>query len=154
MFTCEIGLFPAGTFQVTDFTLTEGLSSLYHLSLNVVSLLPYIEFQTHLGQAASLTVKRDGQIVRTVNGILAGGVQGNTDGVKTWYHFDIRPEMWIMTLNQDSRIFQDQNAPAILKTLLDEAHVKSDCLFTVKRCIRNGPTPRKNGNPPMTFGVA
>ncbi|APG52581.1 type VI secretion system Vgr family protein [Providencia stuartii] len=129
VFTCEIGLFPAGTFQVTDFTLTEGLSSLYHLSLNVVSLLPYIEFQTHLGQAASLTVKRDGQIVRTVNGILAGGVQGNTDGVKTWYHFDIRPEMWIMTLNQDSRIFQDQNAPAILKTLLDEAHVKSDCLF-------------------------
>ncbi|MEK2551487.1 type VI secretion system tip protein VgrG, partial [Providencia stuartii] len=84
VFTCEIGLFPAGTFQVTDFTLTEGLSSLYHLSLNVVSLLPYIEFQTHLGQAASLTVKRDGQIVRTVNGILAGGVQGNTDGVKTW----------------------------------------------------------------------
>ncbi|NMT49960.1 type VI secretion system Vgr family protein [Providencia stuartii] len=129
VFTCEIGLFPAGTFQVTDFTLTEGLSSLYNLSLNVVSLLPYIEFQTHLGQAASLTVKRDGQIVRTVNGILAGGVQGNTDGVKTWYHFDIRPEMWIMTLNQDSRIFQDQNAPAILKTLLDEAHVKSDCLF-------------------------
>ncbi|MBW3103591.1 type VI secretion system tip protein VgrG, partial [Providencia stuartii] len=31
VFTCEIGLFPAGTFQVTDFTLTEGLSSLYHL---------------------------------------------------------------------------------------------------------------------------
>ncbi|HFT1687446.1 TPA: type VI secretion system Vgr family protein [Providencia stuartii] len=129
VFTCEIGLLPPGTLQVTDFSLTEGLSSLFSLSINAVSLLPVIDFQEHLGQVSSLTVKRDGKVVRTVKGILAGAAQGNTDGVKTWYHFDIRPEMWIMTLNQDSRIFQDQNAPTILKTLLDEAHVKSDCLF-------------------------
>ncbi|EPI5310767.1 TPA: type VI secretion system tip protein VgrG, partial [Proteus mirabilis] len=78
---------------------------------------------------SSLTVKRDGVLIRKVNGILAGAVQGNTDGVKTWYHFDIRPEMWVMTLNQDSRIFQHQSVPTILKTLLDEAHVKADCQF-------------------------
>ncbi|MEX6068142.1 contractile injection system protein, VgrG/Pvc8 family, partial [Providencia hangzhouensis] len=97
--------------------------------ISAVSALPFIDFQKHLGVASSLTVKRDGAQVRKVNGILAGAVQGNTDGVKTWYHFDIRPEMWVMTLNQDSRIFQNQNVPTILKTLLDEAHVKSDCKF-------------------------
>ncbi|MEX6158718.1 type VI secretion system Vgr family protein [Providencia manganoxydans] len=129
VFTCEIGGILPGTLQVTDFSLTEGLSSLFSLSINAVSLLPTLDFQASLGQVSSLTVKRDGKIVRTVKGILAGAVQGNTDGVKTWYHFDIRPEMWIMTLNQDSRIFQDQNVPTILKTLLDEAHVKSDCTF-------------------------
>ncbi|HGN2830454.1 TPA: type VI secretion system Vgr family protein, partial [Proteus mirabilis] len=94
-----------------------------------VSALPFIDFQRHLGLASSLTVKRDGVLIRKVNGILAGAVQGNTDGVKTWYHFDIRPEMWVMTLNQDSRIFQHQSVPTILKTLLDEAHVKADCQF-------------------------
>ncbi|HIE4355998.1 TPA: type VI secretion system Vgr family protein, partial [Proteus mirabilis] len=107
----------------------EGLSSLFSLSISAVSALPFIDFQRHLGLASSLTVKRDGVLIRKVNGILAGAVQGNTDGVKTWYHFDIRPEMWVMTLNQDSRIFQHQSVPTILKTLLDEAHVKADCQF-------------------------
>ncbi|MFN6784519.1 type VI secretion system Vgr family protein, partial [Proteus mirabilis] len=113
----------------TEFNLTEGLSSLFSLSISAVSALPFIDFQRHLGLASSLTVKRDGVLIRKVNGILAGAVQGNTDGVKTWYHFDIRPEMWVMTLNQDSRIFQHQSVPTILKTLLDEAHVKADCQF-------------------------
>ncbi len=120
---------PDDTFQITEFNLTEGLSSLFSLSISAVSALPFIDFQRHLGLASSLTVKRDGVLIRKVNGILAGAVQGNTDGVKTWYHFDIRPEMWVMTLNQDSRIFQHQSVPTILKTLLDEAHVKADCQF-------------------------
>ncbi|MCW2257544.1 hypothetical protein M2263_003635 [Providencia alcalifaciens] len=110
VFACKIGLLPAGTLQVIDFDLTEGLSSLFSLSINAVSFLPFIDFQAHLGAASSLTVKRDGKIIRTVNGILSGAIQGNTDSVKTWYHFEIRPEMWVMTLNQDSRIFQDQTA--------------------------------------------
>ncbi|EPQ4130669.1 type VI secretion system Vgr family protein [Proteus mirabilis] len=118
VFTCTIGGLPDDTFQVTEFNLTEGLSSLFSLSISAVSALP-----------SSLTVKRDGVLIRKVNGILAGAVQGNTDGVKTWYHFDIRPEMWVMTLNQDSRIFQHQSVPTILKTLLDEAHVKADYQF-------------------------
>ncbi|HEI9880722.1 TPA: type VI secretion system tip protein VgrG, partial [Proteus mirabilis] len=126
VFTCTIGGLPDDTFQVTEFNLTEGLSSLFSLSISAVSALPFIDFQRHLGLASSLTVKRDGVLIRKVNGILAGAVQGNTDGVKTWYHFDIRPEMWVMTLNQDSRIFQHQSVPTILKTLLDEAHVKAD----------------------------
>ncbi|MDM3624620.1 type VI secretion system tip protein VgrG, partial [Proteus mirabilis] len=67
------------------------------LSISAVSALPFIDFQRHLGLASSLMVKRDGVLIRKVNGILAGAVQGNTDGVKTWYHFDIRPEMWVMT---------------------------------------------------------
>lgn len=129
VFTCTIGGLPDDTFQITEFNLTEGLSSLFSLSISAVSALPFIDFQRHLGLASSLTVKRDGVLIRKVNGILAGAVQGNTDGVKTWYHFDIRPEMWVMTLNQDSRIFQHQSVPAILKTLLDEAHVKADCQF-------------------------
>lgn len=72
VFTCEIGLLPPGTLQVTDFSLTEGLSSLFSLSINAVSLLPVIDFQEHLGQVSSLTVKRDGKVVRTVKVFLQG----------------------------------------------------------------------------------
>ncbi|HBN5711014.1 TPA: type VI secretion system tip protein VgrG [Morganella morganii] len=129
VFTCKIGRLPEQTFQVTEFSLSESLSSLFSLTISAVSLLPSITFEEHLGSAASLTVTRDGVKVRTVQGLLASAEQGNTDGNKTWYHFLIRPEMWIMTLNQDSRIFQKQSVPEVLATLLDEAHVKNELKF-------------------------
>ncbi|MEY1637871.1 type VI secretion system Vgr family protein [Morganella morganii] len=129
VFTCKIGRLPEQTFQVTEFSLSESLSSLFSLTISAVSLLPSITFEDHLGSAASLTVTRDGVKVRTVQGLLASAEQGNTDGNKTWYHFLIRPEMWIMTLNQDSRIFQKQSVPEVLATLLKEAHVKNDLKF-------------------------
>ena len=129
VFTCTIGGLPENTFQVTQFDLQEGLSQLFSLSIQAVSPLAEIDFQTVLGVASSLTVKRDGKILRTVQGILAGAEQGNTDGVKTWYHFVIRPEMWVMTLKQDSRIFQNMTVPNILETLLSESHIKFDKQF-------------------------
>ncbi|MEX9603230.1 type VI secretion system Vgr family protein [Providencia rettgeri] len=129
VFTCTIGGLPENTFQVTQFDLQEGLSQLFSLSIQAVSPLPEIDFQTVLGVASSLTVKRDGKILRRVQGILAGAEQGNTDGVKTWYHFVIRPEMWVMTLKQDSRIFQNMTVPNILETLLSESHIKFDKQF-------------------------
>ncbi|EKK5378382.1 type VI secretion system Vgr family protein [Morganella morganii] len=129
VFTCKISRLPEQTFQVTEFSLSESLSSLFSLTISAVSLLPSITFEEHLGSAASLTVTRDGVKVRTVQGLLASAEQGNTDGNKTWYHFLIRPEMWIMTLNQDSRIFQKQSVPEVLATLLKEAHVKNDLKF-------------------------
>ena len=129
VFTCKIGRLPEQTFQVTEFSLSESLSSLFSLTISAVSLLPSITFEDHLGSAASLTVTRDGVKVRTVQGLLASAEQGNTDGNKTWYHFLIRTEMWIMTLNQDSRIFQKQSVPEVLATLLKEAHVKNDLKF-------------------------
>ena len=129
VFTCKIGRLPENTFQVTEFTLNEEISSLFTLSVSVVSLLPSVRFKECLGMAASLTVTRNGTRIRTVQGLLASAEQGNTDGNKTWYHFLIRPEMWIMTLNQDSRIFRQQSVPEILAILLKEAHVKNDLKF-------------------------
>ena len=58
--------------------------------------------------------------------------------------------MWVMTLNQDSRIFQHQSVPTILKTLLDEAMLKLDCQF-----YREDSTPERlttqNANPHFDF---
>lgn len=126
VFTCQIGDLPKSTFQVTQFDLNEGLSELFTLSIHAVSEQRDIDFANQLGVASSLTVSRDGKTLRTVQGLLASAEQGNTDGVKTWYQFVIRPEMWVMTLNQDSRIFQHKTVPQILQQLLDEAHIKYD----------------------------
>ncbi len=37
--------------------------------------------------------------------------------------------MWVMTLKQDSRIFQNMTVPNILETLLSESHIKFDKQF-------------------------
>ncbi|WP_426577413.1 type VI secretion system tip protein TssI/VgrG [Xenorhabdus stockiae] len=129
VFTCQIGALSGTTFQVVNFSLQEGLSQLYHLSLTVVSSLNNIVLNDQLGTYASLTVTRDGKAERKVNGIVAGAIQGNTDGRQTYYIFTIRPEMWRMTLHQDSRLFQRQSVPDILKKLLKEHRVKSDSKF-------------------------
>ncbi|WP_272572107.1 MULTISPECIES: type VI secretion system Vgr family protein [unclassified Providencia] len=129
VFTCQIGDLPVETFQVTQFDLHEGLSELFTLNIQAVSSQSEIDFQDVLGMASSITIMREGIVTRCVQGILASAEQGNTDGVKTWYQFVIRPEMWIMTLKQDSRIFQDTTVPNILETLLNESHVKHDKLF-------------------------
>lgn len=71
VFTCHIHRLPENTFRVTEFTLNEALSSLFTLSVSVVSPLSSINFENHLGFAASLTVTRDGTKIRTVQGLLA-----------------------------------------------------------------------------------
>ncbi|WP_237386742.1 type VI secretion system tip protein TssI/VgrG [Xenorhabdus sp. Sc-CR9] len=129
VFTCQIGALPGTTFQVVNFNLQEGLSQLYHLSLTVVSQLDNVVLNDQLGTYASLTITRNGKAERTVKGIVAGASQGNTDGRQTYYSFTIRPEMWRMTLHQDSRLFQRQSVPDILKQLLKEHRVKSDNKF-------------------------
>ncbi|WP_416777120.1 type VI secretion system Vgr family protein [Xenorhabdus budapestensis] len=125
VFTCQIGSLPQTTFQVVNFSLQEGLSQLYHLTLNVVSPANNVILGNLLGAYATLTILRNGKIERTVKGIIAGASQGNTDGHRTYYNFVIRPEMWRMTLNQDSRLFQRMSVPDILKKLLKEHRVKS-----------------------------
>lgn len=82
----------------------------------------------HNGKCLS-TVMREGIVTRKIEGLLASVEQGNTDGVKTWYQFVIRPEMWVMTLKQDSRIFQNTTVPKVLNTLLQEAHIPNDKLL-------------------------
>ncbi|WP_192900944.1 type VI secretion system tip protein VgrG [Photorhabdus luminescens] len=123
VFTCRIGALSQTTFQVSQFTLQEELSQLYNLTLKVVSSRDDIPLNEQLGRRASLTITRNGVTERTINGLIAGAEQGNTDGRRTFYIFTIRPEMWLMTLNQDSRIFHWQSVPEILTKLLKEHHI-------------------------------
>ncbi|WP_350307514.1 type VI secretion system Vgr family protein [Photorhabdus viridis] len=123
VFTCQIGILPQTTFQVSQFTLQEELSQLYSLTLKVVSSRDDIPLNDQLGDSASLTIARNGVTERTINGLIAGAEQGNTDGRRTFYTFTIRPSMWLMTLNQNSRIFHRQSVPEILTQLLKEHRI-------------------------------
>ncbi|HAS8353362.1 TPA: hypothetical protein I7721_19950 [Vibrio vulnificus] len=85
VFTCHIHRLPENTFRVAEFTLNEALSSLFTLSVSVVSPLSSINFENHLGFATSLTVTRDGEKTSTAQYLLAPDEQSNADKVIRFY---------------------------------------------------------------------
>lgn len=125
-FSCEIGGLTAPVLDVVDFTLEEALSTLFTLKVKVASNDSDIDLDALLLQNASLIIKIDGVIKRTINGIVSQAYQGNSGFKRTYYTFIIRPELWLLTLTQDNRIFHQKTIPAILDELLQKHHVRAE----------------------------
>lgn len=123
-FTCKIGSLPESTFNVVDFTLEEALSTLFTLEIKVVSDDANIDMDEQLLQKASLTIKANGQVKRTINGIVGEAFRGDSGFHRTYYTFTIRPELWLLTLTQDNRIFHFKSIPDILDELLQKHNVR------------------------------
>lgn len=119
-FSCKIGGLPDDTFDVFEFTLNEGLSELFTLTLTLVSKNANIVLNDQLLQQASLTVSSKGVEQRTISGLVASIEQGDSGFRRTFYTIVIKPELWKLTLKQDSRIFHFKSVPDILDALLRE----------------------------------
>ncbi|SFD43128.1 type VI secretion system Vgr family protein [Pragia fontium] len=125
-FSCKIGSLSDSTFDVVDFTLEEALSTLFKLEVKVASNDASIDMDGQLLQKASLVIKVDGQVQRTINGIVAEAFYGDSGFHRTYYTFTIRPELWLLTLAQDNRIFHFKSIPNILDELLKKHNVRAE----------------------------
>ncbi|MCP9270396.1 type VI secretion system tip protein VgrG [Xenorhabdus sp. XENO-1] len=133
-FVCTIAGIPENTFAVGEFSLQEGLSELFTLNLTLVragNANPFkpqaeIDLAGLLMQEAVLQVFNGETEQRKITGIISHADWIGTDGNKTLYTLTVRPALWRLTLNQDSRIYHQQNVPAILKSLLQKHRVKAD----------------------------
>lgn len=119
-FTVSVGNLPAVAFVVVGFTLHEQFSIPFALELEVASAKPSVEFRSILDSNATLTIWRETEVQRVVNGIVISIEQGDTGLHQTRYRFSIRPSLWRAGLGHRSRIFQQQNFLEILETLLKE----------------------------------
>lgn len=126
-FNCKVSGFTEDTFDVAEFHLYEKLSELFTLKLTLVSKQSDIDLDQQLLQTASLTIKVNDTEQRTISGVVASAERGDSGFRRTFYYLTIRPEMWIMSLNQDSRIYQQQSVPDILHSLLQQNNVQSKC---------------------------
>ncbi|MEK9495076.1 type VI secretion system tip protein TssI/VgrG [Photorhabdus sp. P32] len=125
-FACTIGNLEAKTFAVVDFTLDEALSSLFTLSLTLAAPRSDIDTDTLLLQTARFTVTRDDILQREVTGLVESAVVGTTNRHQTQYHLTVRPEMWLLTLDQDSRIYHQISIPDILQSLLKQKQLRAN----------------------------
>ncbi|MGV7959590.1 type VI secretion system tip protein VgrG [Photorhabdus tasmaniensis] len=130
-FTLTAGGLPPETFVVSRFSLNEALSTPFSLTVSLASADPAIDFAAVLDTRATLTILRAGKVERTVTGMVACFVQGNTGKHQTRYEMTVRPDMWRTTLRQNARIFQQQDIKTILTTLLKESGVR-DVVFRLR----------------------
>ncbi|MDE9486032.1 type VI secretion system Vgr family protein [Xenorhabdus bovienii] len=133
-FVCQIADLPETTFSVGEFALQEGLSELFTLNLTLIRQLnqnrfrplPEIDLASLLMQGAVFQVMQGETLQRKITGIISHADWAGTDGNKTLYSMTVRPSLWRLTLNQDSRIYHQQNAPTLLNSLLKKHRVKAD----------------------------
>ncbi|MDE1478324.1 type VI secretion system tip protein VgrG [Xenorhabdus bovienii] len=133
-FVCQIADLPETTFSVGEFALQEGLSELFTLNLTLVRQpnqnrfrpLPEINLASLLMQGVVFQVIQGETLQRKITGIISHADWAGTDGNKTLYSMTVRPSLWRLTLNQDSRIYHQQNVPAILNSLLKKHRVRAD----------------------------
>ena len=123
-YSCQLGSLPDSTFEVAEFTLSEGLSTLFTLSLTLVSKLRDIDTDAQLLQKGSFTVKLDDEVQRTVTGVIESIEMGNSNFHYTYYYVTVRPHMWVLTLDQNSRIYHNMTVPELLKQLLQQKGVQ------------------------------
>ncbi|MGJ0639497.1 contractile injection system protein, VgrG/Pvc8 family, partial [Xenorhabdus bovienii] len=133
-FTFQVAGLPEDTFSVGEFSLQEGLSELFTLNLTLVkthTLNPFkprteVDLTALLMQEAVLQIFHGELEQRKITGIISHADWAGTDGNKTLYTLTVRPALWRLTLNQESRIFHQQNVPAILNGLLKKHRVRAD----------------------------
>lgn len=110
-------------FDVVEFTLDEGLSELYELTLELSSFNPSIDFGAILDRSALFTIWCHGQPVRYINGLVSHFEQGETGFRRTRYRAVVNPALARLALSSDWRIFQLQSVPEILRTVLKKHHI-------------------------------
>nr|WP_240001987.1 type VI secretion system tip protein TssI/VgrG [Photorhabdus bodei] len=145
-FSCTIGNLPPMTFAVVNFTLDEALSSLFTLSLTLAANRSNIDTDTLLLQTVRFTVTRDDILQREVKGLVASAVIGITNRHQTQYHLTIRPEMWLLTLDQDSRIYHQLSVPDILQRILKQKKLRANIHLNNPHSIREYVTMKRESS--------
>ncbi|MBB2998965.1 hypothetical protein FHX57_001293 [Paraburkholderia tropica] len=133
-------------FDVVSFRLEEAISRPYLLTVELSSIDPTIDFGTLLDKSALLTIRRGDADVRYVHGIVTAFEQGKTGFRRTFYRAEVEPQLAGARLRSDWKIFQQENAPAILQTVLKRSGI-NDAVQTLTKehlvreyCVQPGET--------------
>ncbi|HEY7208795.1 MAG TPA: type VI secretion system tip protein TssI/VgrG [Bryobacteraceae bacterium] len=131
------GPFPEDAFVVMGMEAQEAISDIYRLEVDVATQKrDAIHFDELLGKDASLLLERERGEKRFFSGIVCAVEQGRNvtihqDGSPheyTRFRLSMVPRLWLLSRRRESRIFQRQTVPEILKTVLKECN--ADFHFT------------------------
>ena len=110
--------------RVADFTAHEKISSPYEVNLNLASE-DEINFDDVIGKEAFLRIVSD-EADRYFHGIINQFMQTGSRGRFSLYQARMVPALWLLSLEQDCRIFQNKNVQDIVKQILQDGGIPSD----------------------------
>lgn len=132
---------PDDRFQVVDVEGEERISGLFEYDVvfeepivgaeGGVRSAPALPIDALTGTDVMLSFHRGDHTVRHVNGIVARLVHEHTSGAvagvdRQRYRVRIRPELWLLTLTNDYRSFENVTVPNLVATILDEYQISYD----------------------------
>ena len=122
-FLWEISGVPSETL-VVDFTAHERISSPFEVSASL-ACEEEIKFDDALGKEVLLTLLGDDEN-RYFHGIVSKFQQAGGQGRFHYYHARVVPQLWLLSLEQDCRIFQNKTVQEIATQILKDAGMTSD----------------------------
>ncbi|KXF83006.1 type VI secretion system Vgr family protein [Enterovibrio coralii] len=108
------------TLSVIAFEGEESLSEPYRFAIEAASRSAMLRADSIVDMPATLTMWENGEATRFFSGIVSQFVQGDTGHHHTYYSLVLVPELFRLSLRQNSRIFQTQSVPEIMSILLQE----------------------------------
>lgn len=118
----SLGNAPDVAWQVASLRLTEALSEPYECVLEVVTEAPAPRPSALLGSPASLVLRRD-PLARQVSGVVVSVQDEGSTADRRVFELTIVPSLWLLGQRSHWRVFQDLDALAIVRQVLQHAGV-------------------------------
>jgi len=101
----------------------ERISGLFQYTLELVSSDKSLDFTQIVGKGVTVTMTLAEGGSAYLHGIVGRFVQAGSDVRVTTYYADLHPQLWLLTLRSDCRIFQNKKAPDIIKQILSDSGI-------------------------------
>jgi type VI secretion system secreted protein VgrG len=125
-----------GDIIVNNIRGSEALSELFEFQVNFSSADRDINAEKILGTNATIHFKSESH-ERFINGIITQFSQGATslkeDIYHTEYFFTMRPKLWLLSLDNNCKMFQNKSATEIIKSVLKDNKI-SDISSKASKC--------------------
>ena len=114
---------------LTELTGEESLSRLFHFELDLATEQP-IKFEDLLGKKVTAAISTAGDEKRYFNGIISRIMSAAKNQTFFRYRAGLTPEVWLLTRNRQTRMFQHITVPDILKKVLQAFDVDYQLMGT------------------------
>lgn len=132
LYHLELSTLAADTLQVVRFSGREEISRIFEFEIHLLSEDPDLDFADVLNKPATLTLARYGETVK-IHGLIADFQQGNRTADWIAYRAVLVPRIWTLSLNYQSRIFQNKTVQDVVTEVLkDASFATKDFRFALK----------------------
>jgi type VI secretion system secreted protein VgrG len=110
----------ANKLLVRSYSGEEGISSLFRYNLELYSEDALLDSSGIVGQSATLEIQLSNGSYQYVNGVVSRFAQAGRDTRFVTYLAELRPWLWMLTLNAGCRIYQNKTSIDIIKQLFSD----------------------------------